>query len=43
MILIRESHIFELQVEKKFEVCDPRSFFNVINIVMGKGSNPVQA
>ena len=27
MMLIYESHVFELRVETKFEVCDPRSFF----------------
>ena len=26
MILIHENHVFELRVETKFEVCDPRSF-----------------
>lgn len=28
MMLIIESRVFELWVEMKFEVCDPRSFFN---------------
>ena len=27
MMLIHESHVFELRVETKFEVCDPGSFF----------------
>ena len=27
-MLIHESHVFELQVETKFEVCDPCIFIN---------------
>ena len=27
MMLIHESHLFELRSKTKFEVCDPRSFF----------------
>lgn len=27
MMLIHESHLFEVQIETNFEVCDPRGFF----------------
>ena len=30
LILIHESHVFELRVETKCEVCDPRSFFTLL-------------
>ena len=30
LMLIRESHIFELRSETKFEVCDPSSFLKIL-------------
>ena len=27
---IHESHVYELQIEMKFEVCDPYSFFMLL-------------
>ena len=38
MMLIHESHVFELQIETKFEVCDPCSFysFNATYVVTSK-------
>ena len=39
MMLIHEGHVFEAQIETKFEVCDPCSvfltqFFNATTLVM---------
>ena len=31
MMLMHESHAFELRIEMKLEVCDPRTFSNTIN------------
>ena len=36
VMLIHESHVFELQSDWKFEVCDPCSFFNATYAVMRK-------
>ena len=30
MMLIHESHVFELRSETKFEVCDPSSFLTLL-------------
>ena len=32
MMLIRESHVFELWAETKFEVCYPRRSFNATHV-----------
>ena len=39
MMLINESHVFELHIETKFEGYDPCTFFYATYVVM----NPVQA
>lgn len=31
MMLMHERHAFELCIEMKFEVCDPRCFSNTVN------------
>ena len=36
MMLIHESHVFELEIETMFEACDPRSFFNATYVVTRK-------
>ena len=33
MMWIHESHVYELQIETKFEVCDPYSFFYATYVV----------
>ena len=37
MMFIHESHVFELGVEMKFEVCDPGNFFYATYVVTRKG------
>ena len=39
MMLIHESHVFELQVEMKFEVWDSCSFFSVKKLQGSLASN----
>ena len=34
MMLINESHVFELRIETKFEVCDACIFFNDIDLYL---------
>ena len=36
MMLLHEGHVFELQIETKFEVCGTCSFFNATYVVPKK-------